>query len=646
LNSKAAASLFLTALLILIILATPITPTARAEEYILRIPTDCPPRTFNPLQAATDICQTVWFSGLLYETLILKTFNDSLVPWLAKSWEILDNGTRYVFHLDERAKWSDGKPVTAKDVEFTWKLIMQYAFPSILQGILQEVRAVDNYTVEFITTKPWFRWDVDFGISIVLPSHIWSELTDPLGYDFIDDPSKHITSGPFIYDSYKPGEWWLFKKRPDYWKTESIPKIDGVLLRFVADFSLYPFLLLKDEVDIAELPFYLLPQVVGKPNIEIWINPVHRNQEILFINTRIYPLNIKEVRLAIELAIDKVEIANFYFMGYGVPANRTLWDFTTWREVYVPEAVWPGWGKTKEERIAEANRILDELGFHRGPDGVRVTPNGTRLSFKFLVEMVPLTAVRLRVAEAISSYLREIGIEISSFQPLMIPDFFAAVFFAEEGKRDYGFAAFTDGEISNIWSDLGWFLMPIRGINYLAATGWHITAPEAAERVNELVRRAFESLSYEEMVECIKEIVKIQAEHLPLITIVHYPLWIWAYRTNRFTNWNFDVVTRWTGGGGFRIPWRPLAVQELTPVGWKPPTAPPTTPPTAPPTTPPTAPPTTPPTAPPTTPPTAPPEAPAAPTIPIEQIITIVVIVVIIAVAAGYFAVRAKRKAK
>ncbi|MEM1717553.1 MAG: ABC transporter substrate-binding protein, partial [Candidatus Bathyarchaeia archaeon] len=278
---------------------------ARAEENILRVACNYIVSTFNPLQAFREIGIPVWFGGLLYEPLILNLFNGSLVPWLAKSWEILDNGTRYVFYIDERAKWSDGKPVTAYDVEFTWNLTFKYAFPSALQGILLEVKAVDTYTVEFRTSQPWARWYADFGITNPIPKHIWEQLEDPLSFEFINDPKKHVTSGPFIYDSFEPGKWWFFRKRPDYWKKESIPKIDGVLIRFVTDESLYPLLLLKGEIDVVPAyPFYLLGQIAGKPNIGIWTFPVPVATEVLAVNTRLYPLNLPQVRQAIDLAID------------------------------------------------------------------------------------------------------------------------------------------------------------------------------------------------------------------------------------------------------------------------------------------------------------------------------------------------------
>ncbi|MEM2393427.1 MAG: ABC transporter substrate-binding protein [Candidatus Bathyarchaeia archaeon] len=615
--------------LALAMIVAAIVPCTRAEENILRVAMDCQVGTFNPLQGARDICQSVWYWGILYEPLILYLWNGTIVPWLAKSWEILDNGTRYVFHLDERAKWSDGVPVTAEDVELAWNFTMTYAFPSILQGVLEEVRTVDKYTVEFITTQPWTYWYQNFGGTTPLPAHIWSKLEDPLSYEFVNDPSKHVTTSPFVYDSFKAGEWWYFRKRQDYWKTESMPKIDGILFRYVTDFSLYPLLLEKGEVDMAlPIPFYLLAQVVGKPNIAVWINPVQKAQEILFINTRLYPLNMKEVRQAIDLAIDKVALAQNYFMGYGIPANKSLINLAAYPELYIPEAAWQGWGKTHEQCVAEANAMLDALGFTRGPDGVRVTPNGTRLSFKFIVESAPITTARLRASEAVGDYLREIGIEISQYQPLTIPDFFRTVFFAGEGERDYGFAEFTDGEPADPWADATWFMMPITGINYLAATGWHITEPEAAEQVNNLYRSVLRKLNYEDMIPELKQIISILAEHLPLVTMVFYPLWIWCYRTDRLTNWSPDLSNR--GTGGFRVPWRPLALQALTPVGWTPPS--------------PTPSPTATPTAPAATPTPTPAAAPAGLTT--EQMIGIAVVIIVVIVIIGYLAVRARKKPK
>ncbi|MEM3703519.1 MAG: ABC transporter substrate-binding protein [Candidatus Bathyarchaeia archaeon] len=630
-----------------VLLVASMTPTTLADENILRI-YDGTPSSFNPLLATRDIPQAVWYGGILYEPLVFRLLNGTLVPWLAKSWEILDDGKRYVFHMDERAKWSDGKPVTAEDVEIYWNLTIMYAFPSQLKGILEAVRAVDTYTVEFITTQPWARWYTDFGGSIALPAHIWSEIEDPLSYELIDDPSKHITSSAFKYDSFKPSEWWFFKKRPDYWKTEHMPKIDGILFRRIDDESTLPLLLMKGDIDIvASFPFYLLAQIVGKPNIGIWMFPQPLATEVLAVNTRLYPLNMKEVRQAIDLAIDKVDIAQNYFMGYGVPGNRCLINFAAAPEFYVSEAAWRGWGKTHEECVAEANSILDELGFTRGPDGIRVTPNGTRLSYKYILQMQPLTVVRLRSSEAIIDYLKEIGIEISQYQPLNIADYFATAFLAEE--KNWGFAQGTYGEFPEPWYlQVNSYLLPYIGLPQVRATGFDETEPEVAAKISDLGHSAFQRINYDDLVADVKQIISIFKDYVPSICIAYYPMWTWVYRTDRFVSINPELAATW-GAFGYPQPYRPLFINELTPVGWVPPSPTLSPTPTATATPKPTATPTPTATATPTpaATPTPTPTPTAAPTgLTTEQTITIAIIIIIIIAAIAYIATKTKRKPK
>ena len=89
-----------------------------------------------------------------------------------------------------------------------------------------------------------------------------------------------------------------------------MPKIDGVMMIYYAEESLYPLIIQRGDVDVVcAYPFNLLAQVVGKPNMGIWTFPQPVATEVLAINTRLYPLNMKEVRQAIDLALDKIGIA-------------------------------------------------------------------------------------------------------------------------------------------------------------------------------------------------------------------------------------------------------------------------------------------------------------------------------------------------
>ncbi|MEM2425027.1 MAG: ABC transporter substrate-binding protein, partial [Candidatus Bathyarchaeia archaeon] len=167
------------------------------------------PSTYNPILEPRDIEYRRNHLPLLFEPLVLQLYNGSVIPWLAKSWEIkvLENGTvHYIFHLDERAKWSDGVPFTAYDVEYTWQLIKDVQ--AGLYPFLVDVKALDEHTVVFIASQFNVRWALDYGEMRPLPKHIWEKIEDPLSYDFITKPEEHVTTGPFLYDSYKEGEWF------------------------------------------------------------------------------------------------------------------------------------------------------------------------------------------------------------------------------------------------------------------------------------------------------------------------------------------------------------------------------------------------------------------------------------------------------
>jgi peptide/nickel transport system substrate-binding protein len=442
-----------------------------------------------------------------------------------------------------------------------------------------------------------------------------------LSYEFIDDPGKHVTSGPFIYDSFAPGQWFLFRKRPDYWKTESIPKVDGIMLVYISDYGMVPLFLEKGEIDISPTMFlHLLGQIVGKPNITIWWYPWMTSLEFLLVNTRLYPLNLKEVRQAIDLAIDKAGIAQYFFAGLAAPANRSMINLAAFPEYFVQEAAWPGLGKSNKENVEEANRILDELGFTKGPDGVRVTPNGTRLSYKYLIQLAAHAPLRLRAAEEIVKNLKDIGIEVTVFQPLAIGDFFAAVFFAD--KKDWGFAQMVSAEPVHPYDQqINWWITPPVGLSGVAATGWY------NEEVDALGHSALQKLNYDELVTEVKKIIKIFANELPLIPIAFLRAAM-IYRTDKITN----IIPEHCSVGVTGMPWptRLMMICEYTPVKPSPtPTATPTPTPTPTPTATPT--------------PTPTPPTPAAP-LTTEQIIAIVVVIIIIIAILAYVAKTRKKR--
>ncbi|MDW8022572.1 MAG: ABC transporter substrate-binding protein [Nitrososphaerota archaeon] len=651
-------------LLLTLLAAAPMSvPAVNSQQYdtILVIPS-ATPSSFNPLMTFRDIGLARDWIYILYEPLTLVLNNGTILPWLAKSYEIKDNGTKYVFRIDERARWSDGTPVTAYDVEFTWNLSTTLAGGVRPNAILQQVVAVDDYTVEFRTRVPYAYWMYAYGQFMPIPKHIWSQIPDPMSYDFIWNPENHVTSSAFLYDSYEEGQWYFFRTRPDYWKTESKPRIDGILRRVMMDLTMQVTSLLAGDIDLMEVGVDILPQVEGQPGISIY-KYIPAASDHIAINTRFYPLNMKEVRRAIDLAIDKKKIAEDYFWGQAVPANKSQINFALCPEAFVPEAVWPGFYKSHAECVAEANQILDSLGFTRGPDGIRVTPNGTRLSYTLIHEI--LFMYRMNAAEEIVKNLREIGIE-ANLQSLNLFEWLVLTLFTDEQlaaqglTRYWGFSHGCFGEYPEPWYDLVWnYISYEAGMENLglgtgalcSGTGWR------NEECDRYGIQALLSLNKDEFYRNVREMVRITADELPVVSTVWWTMTMFAYRTDKLVNWDWDSCTK-TPIWGHPLVIRPMTTHKLTPIKWVPPATPTPTPtptprptppgptptPTPTPTGPtPTGPRPTPTPTPVVTPTPTPTAAPAG--MPTEQIILIAVVVIIVIAVIGYLVVRARKKA-
>ncbi|RPI78098.1 MAG: hypothetical protein EHM45_06645, partial [Desulfobacteraceae bacterium] len=101
---------------------------AEAKNNTVRIGwMESPPGGMNPFLVRNE--GSYLFMTLMYEPLLMPMMDGAITPWLAKKWEYKAADKTWLFYLDERAKWSDGKPVTADDVKFTFETAFKYNFP-------------------------------------------------------------------------------------------------------------------------------------------------------------------------------------------------------------------------------------------------------------------------------------------------------------------------------------------------------------------------------------------------------------------------------------------------------------------------------------------------------------------------------------
>ncbi|MBW2136692.1 MAG: ABC transporter substrate-binding protein [Deltaproteobacteria bacterium] len=478
---------------------------------------------FN-VKAGTDFA----WNSLIYEPLWIPKFGGGVVPWLAKSWEYDKGEKAWTVHLVERAKWHDGRPVTAEDVKFTFEAAFKYNLDagSKIKPFVQSIEIADKHTIRFIMKEDYanFLWGASG--AFIVPKHIWSKVGDVA--KFVN--SNPVGSGPFVFKEYKPERYLHVVKNKNYWRGPV--HVDGVLYKVYTNTEAKFMALQKGDVDAVEEirgTFSIIPILEKNPNIKVVVAKGSFSTHLL-PNHRRYPLNLKEVRQAISLAVDRKEIIEVGMSGY---ADPPLMGFLP--PLYASYAnkklTWPGMNITAEERYTKANAILEGLGFKRGKDGIRVTDRG-RIKVRLRQPNWPSF---VRIAQIMKENMREIGIE-AEVLPSDPHTVYHGIIYNPKRTQD--------------WEFLGPHNSTVKGLEYYT-TEWgpetdsHWMNANACgwknEKAQALLRKIRREMDEGKRVQMMMKAQEIFAEELPTITLCHKNM-LYAYRTDKFTGWNTEMV--------------------------------------------------------------------------------------------------------
>jgi len=241
----------------------PATLTPRdGGRVVRRLESD--PETLNYVRHSTEDENHVL--TMIYDPIVDLNENLDPIPGLATRWEILDGGKAYVFHLDPRATYSDGKPVLASDVVFTLKKIldeesMQYAsyFETLDRA---NTKALDEHTVHVAFKEVRAGQLLAFNIG-VMPEHVYGK------GDFKKNRAV-IGSGPYVLKQRIAGRSILLKRRDDYWREK--PRIAEILFRPIGDDNTAWKALEHGDVDVSRVTNDIWSRVKDDPNVTKKIN--------------------------------------------------------------------------------------------------------------------------------------------------------------------------------------------------------------------------------------------------------------------------------------------------------------------------------------------------------------------------------------
>jgi peptide/nickel transport system substrate-binding protein len=339
---------------------------------------------------------------LVFEGLIGNDKEGNPVPHLAEKWEVSDDHLTYTFYLRKDVKFTDGTPLTAKDVEFTYTFLSdpkydgpRSSYASELVGYeeyrdgdaetVAGIKVIDDHTISF-TNKEALATNIwNFGMGII-PKHIYefekgdtakikAKMLEPIG------------SGPYKMTKFEQKQYVEFAANEDYFL--GAPKVPNIILKFTTA-----------ETMMSELE-------AGTIDVHLKVPPRNENKEIIdgagFLNIVEFPDNgygymgwnlrdprlaDKNVRQALMYGFNRQQFADVYYQGYAttcnVPISTVSWAYTEDINKY-------------EYNLEKAIELLEAAGWKPGADGIR-EKDGKRLDFvwdtytesKYVEALIPM----------------------------------------------------------------------------------------------------------------------------------------------------------------------------------------------------------------------------------------------------------------
>jgi peptide/nickel transport system substrate-binding protein len=328
---------------------------------------------FNPF----NLSDIGYSFGNVYEPLVfvntLQSGKES--PWLATKWTWANGNKQLTFTIRKGVKWTDGKPMTAADVAYSFNLLKQNkaldlnAIWSVLSSVTQQGNQV---VMTFKAPAVTYFYYIADQVAIV-PQHIWSTVSDPVKY-----PDSHpVGTGAYTMSQCTPQNI-TYKANPHYWQPGK-PKVATVN---------YPAFTSNDTANTylangqAQWGSQFIPSIQKfyldkSPNYHYWFPPVAN--VALFINLTNPILKNVAVRQAMAYAINRQRVSTIGEYGYEPPSNQTgivTPTFSSWLDTSQAAA----FGNNYAYNPAKAISILTAAGFKKGPDGI-MAKGGQKLSF-------------------------------------------------------------------------------------------------------------------------------------------------------------------------------------------------------------------------------------------------------------------------
>jgi peptide/nickel transport system substrate-binding protein len=342
------------------------------------------PANLNPLLDTAD-AYVAQMTGDLYESLLERDKDTlRLKKLLAADYHISEDRLTYTFTFRKDAVFSDGTPLTAHDLLFTYNVIQDPANETAdLRNYYKDVisaELIDDYTIKFTCSRPYFKHLDMLGGMPVFPEHVYGKDDFSTG----DHNRRPVGSGPYVFTSWETNQQIVFERNPDYWRNEEGGYIDRFIYRIISDENAAFQVLEQGGLDMMGLTAEQWTTRANTPRFEEAFNK-HQywapsgyagSYSYIAWNLRKPLFQELQIRRALTMLLDRPTIRDSIYYGLA----RIVTGPTAYGTIDYDDGIEP-WPFDPQNAV----NLLEEAGWtDTDGDGVR-NKNGQEFEFEFLL---------------------------------------------------------------------------------------------------------------------------------------------------------------------------------------------------------------------------------------------------------------------
>jgi peptide/nickel transport system substrate-binding protein len=390
------------------------------------------PKTLNPVLAQDAASRDV-IRCLTADLIDINRATQKTEPALAKSWTVSPDGRQYTLHLRRALRFSDGQPLDADDVVFSFDLYLDEKIDSPQRDLLVVggkpivVRKLDAYTVQFALAQPYAAAERLFDGFAILPRHLLEGAYQSGAFDKAwgigMSPADFAGLGPFKLKEYVPGQRIVLDRNPYYWKQDRsgqrLPYVEQVVFLFVASEDAQAIRFQAGDTDLlthfSSENYAVLEKQQSSRHYHLDDLGAGLEYNFLFFNLNdLSSKSLPEIarkqawfqdvrfRQAVSAAIDRDSLVHLVYGGRAAP----LWTQVTpgnklWMDSAIPHAT---------RSLDRSRELLKSAGFSWKPDGTLVDARGDVVEFSILTSSS--NQQRVKIATLIQDDLKPLGMNV------------------------------------------------------------------------------------------------------------------------------------------------------------------------------------------------------------------------------------------